>query len=320
MTASPYDLRSHAVPLFEGSASRRHHRKSVRRLRLEAELLRLRGGVRTTEARSFVQFLGFPRSGHSLIGGLLGLHPKALVSHELDACGLVLKGMPARCVYNLIADNARQFWKNGAYWNGYRYAVADEVPRAPQVIGDKKGDWAVRWFLERPDLLDVLDRQIPLQKKWVLVTRHPADNIATLSIRRGGQYDRLRIANDRGDGFEAALKAAQADGRVPAACDDEMIEDYERLCVGIQTLIEKIGPEGVHHVVYEDLTQASAEGLRAVHRFCDLPPEAELSQLAASAVKPASSSARRVSWRTDQLQAVQDMIGRYSFLRPYADH
>ena len=41
------------------------------------DLLRLFDGVET-----FVMFIGYPRSGHSLIGSLLDAHPEIIVSHE----------------------------------------------------------------------------------------------------------------------------------------------------------------------------------------------------------------------------------------------
>ena len=37
-------------------------------------------------------FIGYPRSGHSLIGSLLDVHPNAIVAHELDALKFVGAG------------------------------------------------------------------------------------------------------------------------------------------------------------------------------------------------------------------------------------
>ena len=40
----------------------------------------------------FCLFVGYPRSGHSIVGAVLNAHRDAVISHELDAPPLVLGG------------------------------------------------------------------------------------------------------------------------------------------------------------------------------------------------------------------------------------
>ena len=40
----------------------------------------------------FLLFVGYPRSGHSIVGALLNAHRDAVVSHELDAAPLIAGG------------------------------------------------------------------------------------------------------------------------------------------------------------------------------------------------------------------------------------
>lgn len=39
------------------------------------------------ELRTFLFFIGYPRSGHSLIGSIIDAHPQAIVAHEYDVIG-----------------------------------------------------------------------------------------------------------------------------------------------------------------------------------------------------------------------------------------
>src|SRR5215207_8273627 len=97
---------------------------------------RLFDGVET-----YCMFLGYPHSGHSLIGSLLDAHPNAIVAHELDALKFVRAGFGKHQLYELLLDNSRRFAQRRREWNGYGY----EVPRQWQgrfnevrVIGDKR--------------------------------------------------------------------------------------------------------------------------------------------------------------------------------------
>jgi len=41
------------------------------------------------KVRTYVMFVGYPRSGHSLIGSLLDAHPNVVIAHEMDALQFV---------------------------------------------------------------------------------------------------------------------------------------------------------------------------------------------------------------------------------------
>jgi phage terminase large subunit-like protein len=46
----------------------------------------------------FCIFIGYPRSGHSLVGSLLNAHPEVIISHELDVlrCAAIVYDKPNR--------------------------------------------------------------------------------------------------------------------------------------------------------------------------------------------------------------------------------
>ena len=273
--------------------------------------------------REFVQFVGFPRSGHSLVGSILDAHPDAVVSHELDAMGLLRAGFSERMVYALILENSAAFSRNGRYWNSFSYVVPGQdggEAKRPTVIGDKKGDWAVRWVQREPGLLDAVQRRVRARCRWVLVTRHPLDNIATMSLRKGRTYDRLRIAARDSADFKAQLKDAQERGEVASAALDGMVDDYEALCQGIAQMQRGVVAANWRHVVYERFTADAEAEIRGLCQFLGLNPEPGYVAASASIVYDSPNKSRRsVAWTDRQLERVAGLTRRFSFLESYAE-
>ena len=108
----------------------------------------------------------------------------------------------------------------------------------------------MRWFQAEPRLIDMAKRRIDARCKWILVTRHPLDNISTMSLRKGRTYDELRIASDSSADFRSKLKAHQDSGNITSAALDGMIDDYEQLCETIERMQTEIPSAEWIHVKY----------------------------------------------------------------------
>ena len=314
-------LRDHAVPLFEGARSRRHVRRGVRGLRVRALWLSLRHRQALSGAAVFAQFAGWPRSGHSLIGALIDAHPQAAIAHELDAMGLFRKGLPPRALAALCLGNAAAFTAAGRHWNGFRYRVPG-APHGPagrlRVLGDKKGDWATRWSAACPGLPAGLAARSPFACRWILVTRHPADNIATMSLRRGRDYDRLRIA--RPADLDAALRRAQAEGRIADRACDAMIDDYAALAAAAARMKASLPPESWTEIVYERFVAAPGPELERLAGFLGLDPDPAWRDAAAGLVRPSARRSRdSLAWRDDQRARIAALTATHDFLAPYGD-
>lgn len=266
-----------------------------------------------------MQFVGFPRSGHTLIGAILDAHREAVIAHELDVMGLIDAGVSRHWLYRLILANADRFAAAGRHWNGFCYAVpgqADTTDLPPRIIGDKKGDWVARRLLAKPELVETLQARVRDRAKWILVTRHPLDNIATMSLRKGGHYDRLRIECP-GAAFAPALRAAQFDGRIAQTVRDDMIADYRSLCDGVAVLKRQIDPSDWHEVQYEQVVAEPAQQIAALLRFVGLAEEADFVRRAASIVRDGKTPSReKIAWRDEQRAAVAELIETFDFLNP----
>lgn len=134
-------------------------------------------------------FIGYPRSGHSLIGSLLDALPHVVISHELNALNYVRQGFSKASLYYLILRQSRRFTHKGAQQAGYKYTVPGQFNGtfvSPlRVIGDKKGGASSEIILNNPTILDQLARVVDQPVKVIHVARHPLDNISTISRKHG---------------------------------------------------------------------------------------------------------------------------------------
>lgn len=159
-------------------------------------------------------FVGYPKSGHSLVGALLDAHPDMVIAHELDFLRGLRAGLGREALYALLLETSRGFMQDGHLWNGYRYKVKNQWQgrfRRLKVIGDKKGGSTSRQLLQYPRLLERLYSMMDIPIQYVHVTRHPGNNI--LGISR--EFD-ISLEQAAEFYFAEAEAVAQHKTRVPA--------------------------------------------------------------------------------------------------------
>ncbi len=145
--------------------------------------------------RTYIMFIGYPRSGHTLIGALLDAHPNMIVAHELNALQYFKRGFSKNQVFSLLLRNSRANAKAGRMCTGYSYAVLDQFQGKYTdlvVIGDKKGGGSAYLLKENPSLLNIMEQRVGLPVKYIHVYRNPFDNITTWA--RGGNLVKKPIA------------------------------------------------------------------------------------------------------------------------------
>ncbi len=97
------------------------------------QALRLVGAGRATDPdfadlEHFCFFIGYSRSGHTLIGTALNAHPEVVISHELDAVRYVRHGFRRAQLFSLILQRDQHFGTMGRTWSGYTVRDPRPVP------------------------------------------------------------------------------------------------------------------------------------------------------------------------------------------------
>lgn len=242
---------------------------------------------------SYGMFIGYPRSGHSLIGALLDAHPNAAIAHELDVLKYVKEGYGREQIYRLLLENSRLYAESGREWNGYRYEVAGQWQGRHEkltVIGDKKGGGSSRVLASEPELIHQLQDTVGDDVRFIHVVRNPYDNISTMFKGRG-----------RDQNLEAA------------------VERYARLCETNAEIKKRVGADAVLDLRHESFVDDPKVCLETLCRFLNLACEEDYSEACANIVFSSPHKSRHESdWNPEALALVRDLIERYDFLEGYS--
>lgn len=237
-------------------------------------------------------FVGYRRSGHSLVGALLDAHPDVAMAHGLDVLHHVRYGFSARQIFTLILENHRRRAADGRVVTGYSYAVPDAWQgrtRQLRVIGSTRGGATARTLREQPELAERVEATLGVPVRWVHVLRNPFDNISTLALR----------------GRRRDLDSAEA--------------DYFRLVEGVARLRERVPPEHVLDVRHEDLVADPHGVLRALAEGLGLAaPEDWLSACAAILFDAPRRTRDQAPWTAERVEQVEKRVARYPFLSGYS--
>jgi hypothetical protein len=246
-------------------------------------------------------FIGYPRSGHSLLGSFVDAHPEAVLAHELDMLKYVHARFGRAALCHLALANSRAFTENGRTWSGYSYAVPGQWQgrfETVRVIGDKHGESTTIRLMLTPNTLPRLARAMRARVRLVHVIRNPYDNIATIEKN----IDRITW---------------ELIGRRHASTLDAAVAYYFALCGAVALAKERLGDD-ILDVRHEALVAAPEAELGRVCRFLELEPSAEYLRACAGIVFESPRKTRHdTRWDSRSLDAVARAMERYSFLEGY---
>lgn len=247
----------------------------------------------------FCLFMGYPRSGHTLIGSLLNAHPQMLIAHEMHILQFIKNGMKNRnLLFAHLVAQAKWFSARGEKWTGYSYKVPNKWQgkfKELKVIGDKRGGATSRILKNNPILLEELQQIIGDKKIKIIHTyRNPYDNIATRA-RQGNYYkknpskERLAIEIDRH--FEEVWAVDQI----------RQTQKYE--------IIE---------FKHEEFKDNPKKYLQELCSFLEVDASDDFINSCLKIVKEGKGKSRsKVPWDEALKQKVQQNIEKYEFLRDY---
>jgi hypothetical protein len=243
------------------------------------------------EVEYFLLFVGYPRSGHSLIGSLLNAHPEMVVAHELGVLDYVNRGFGRTALYGLILERDKEFASLGRQWADYDYTVEGQFQgrlRRLSVVGDKRGRHANIRLTHKPHLLDRLRTTVGVPIRVLHVTRNPFNNIATMAKRSDSPIDTA-------------------------------ITRFETLCDGTASIRRLLEPSEIADVSYDQFLTDPRGGLDRMCRFLGLEADQNYLEDCANVVWPSGSQpGEKVAWNEEQIDRIGAIIDRYVGFREYA--
>jgi hypothetical protein len=248
------------------------------------------------DVKFYCMFVGYPRSGHSLVGSLLDAHPNMVLAHELDALRYLAAGFSRNQIFWLILQREVEFGRAGRTWRGFDYSVPNQWQGRFErifVIGDKKGGRSTVRLRDAPQQLAQLKRTIGLPIKLIHVTRNPFDNIATMT-RRGHERH-----------GHASLK--------------EFAEAYFSRCEAVSNIELSHDAEDVIHFKLEALIQDPQVALTGLCEFLGVEAIPDYLRACREVVFGSPHKSRyEMPWTPELVREVEYRMSDFAFLAEYS--
>jgi hypothetical protein len=251
--------------------------------------------------KKFVLFIGYPRSGHSIIASLLDAHPDIIMGMEWGVLSHLKLGYKRLQIFSSIKRNSELFRKrNDNTWTGYSYKVNGLWQgdfREIKIIGDKLGGQTSLMLSECPEMLKKLERVVRNPVIFIHVIRNPYDTITTMVTR---SFEKKNIS------------------RIPESLDLlPFIHGYFSRVDLISTMKKN---ESLHmiDVYHEDFIKNPRQILVELLTYLEVEIFEEYIEKCSSIVyKEPHKSRLTIEWPEELIKFVQGNINRYEFLKRY---
>jgi sulfotransferase family protein len=248
------------------------------------------------DLQAFCLFIGYPKSGHSLVGAMLDAHPDVVIARAMNPLALIaVDGVPRDEVFDRLVESSREEAARGRKQNKYRYGVEGQWQgrtRTLRVLGDKFSDRTTKRIGKSPDALPAFAREVGVPLRLIHVVRNPFDMVA-------------RIAKSK-------LREGSAEER------RERATAYIDRLAGLNDEVIRSGGHPVLTVRHESLVESPHSELARMCEF--LGVEAEQGYLDACAAIVFRSPQRTrdlLEWGPEQIAAVDGVIARRAFFDGY---
>lgn len=254
-----------------------------------------------SQIETYCMFLGYPRSGHSLVGALIDAHPNVIIGNELNALKYIEEGFNRGQIYYLLLEYSRFFSDptkcrvppNLIPKGRAKYQIPNQYNgkfKSLKIIGDKRGGGTTRKLSTQPELLKRFKEEIDLPVKFIHVVRNPYDNITTMFRKN------------------------------PSKSLQDTINRYFDLAETNETLLKMIDNRDVFQMSLEDLiTNAKAVLEKLFEGFLNLPVTTEYLQDCTDTIFVSPNKTRfKIDFNEEEIQQVQDRLEKISFLKHYS--
>ncbi|GBE18379.1 hypothetical protein BMS3Abin16_00979 [archaeon BMS3Abin16] len=248
------------------------------------------------DVTTYCMFIGYPRSGHSLIGALLDAHPEMIIAHELNTLRYILGMYNRNQIYHLLIKKSLLFALTGRKrGGGYDYNVPNQWQgtfKNLRIIGDKQGGGSTLITQTRPDILDKLRKVVGVKVKLIHVIRNPFDNITTISIRE------------------------RQNNPVDRTCLKRNIDYFFTLCEVVSKTRNQVKESEFFELKHESFIKSPQSHLKGLCSFLGVEATKDyLDDCASIVYKSPHKSRFKVKWTPELIELVESKIDEYPFLK-----
>ena len=265
---------------------------------MKAYPISLCGGFRNRrlfeDVEIYCMFIGYSRSGKTLVSSLLDAHPNMIIADQLGALMYIHAGFSQKQIYYLLIEKSQAFTRAGRRTKWYSYQVSNQWQgkfRKLLVIGDNHGEGATLRLRERPWLLRRLRNAIGGNMRFIHVIRNPYDNISDLVTQRRDLKLDLR----------------------------GITEYYFSLCETITDIKRQVESSELFELRYESLVKSPEICLEELCYFLGAGASNDyLNDCASILFESPHKSRYSVQWSRELIDIVEERMEHFSFLHGYS--
>lgn len=240
----------------------------------------------------YCMFIGYGKSGHTLIGCLLDAHPNVIIATELDALKEISLGISREALFHKLLSNSKQFvTKRNCMWTGYSYRVPGQYQGTfteLKVIGDKKGGMSSLRLRDNQQLLNKVQETVKVEIKFLHIMRNPFDIVATF-------YKQNSV--DMNQTMKFVLEQIEGTAQTKASLSESDIFEMR----------------------HEDFIMTPKKHLVELCDFLDIEPHVDYIEACSGIVKwRAHKSRSEIQWPHGSVDYLQNEIKKYDFLEGYS--
>ena len=305
----------------------------------------------------FVFFIGYQRSGHSIIGSFMDAHPHMVIAHEFmlfakwkemeekyalsgEKNPLRNKEMLFNELYRDSCADANHGWRSGQLRNkNYSLSVDSQwqgrYDRFIKVLGDKSGGATTTVYTSSPhqfeQFLSEMKETVGVPIRVLHVVRNPYDMIATDALYSEGKRRRDKTGVRQAvfvSNVKRNLTELRAAGKVEAfkaarlnnlTLLESRTKSITRLANGNKNIIHLIGEENVLELHNVDLVNDPISTLRKICVFLDIDcSDSYLKTCADKVFKTISNTRELVVWPDSTKRKVEALIKQHTFFQRYS--
>ena len=249
----------------------------------------------------FLSFMGYPRSGHTLVAAILNANPNVVCSNQLN----IFNDIEHKVKVMDGLDNFLEYIKNYSIQTN-TWKDTTQILHVPKeeitVVGDKTGHRTVDILNKNPERLGIFKQIIGVPIKWILVVRNPFDNIAT--------WGKLNYT------FKTDPIRKHKNPHVTEY--DELQNCINEYRILNETIFKLRRSEDVLKVNHEYVITRMHNTLEEISDFLEISFDPIWRDNVRNAVwKKPRLTRGQVSWTTKQKQEVNDIINQYEWLEGY---
>jgi len=271
------------------------------------------------DIKQFMFFVGYARSGHSIVASLLDAHPNVVISHEYSLfkqwTDEPMKHSDKSWLFNTLYESSKTSAEKGlrtttAKKKGYSLAVPGwyqgSYDGIIDIIGDKSGGLTAQVFRKSEktfkSLYQDLRNTVQIPIKAIHVVRNPYDNIATMLLY--GQHIKRKVNETNKLDDVDALRT--------------QITSYFNQVRSVVQMIKDIPLDAIE-IHNSDLIANPKKVMRELCSRLSIECSAEYLHMCAETVFVSESLTRHlVTWTPELIEMVADNMEKYKHLQRYS--